>query len=113
MGLKRPLNDAQKAMQDRPLLDDQEFAMEFPNLLAFMNDVKYDDGSTRLPGSINAFMRFGVLTLALNDNDNRRTAYVNAPTWAEAWAMAEMAIVDDSTDWKTKPQSPPQQKPPF
>jgi len=113
MGLKKPDCQLTKLLASMPLWDDKDFDTDFPNIKAFLCDSTYIGGATRIPGTIVAYSKGGALTLAINDNDNKRTAYINAASWAEAWAMAEMAICADDTDWKVKRVGQVGQTPPY
>ena len=113
MALRKPTKPVKGPMDSLPLWEDQEFAQEFPNVHAFLYDDQYEDGKPRLRGTITISVRNGVLSMALNDNDNQRTLWVNQPTWAEAWEMAERSVADDNSDWKARIQTAPSQKTPF
>jgi len=78
-----------------------------PNTYAFLTDTKYDDGSPRMTGSISIFTQIGVLKACIADKDNKRVAFIEAPSLCELFGLIEMAICDESTDWKAQQQRPP------
>lgn len=113
MAIKKPGDTLKKLLDSMPEWRDQEFAQEFPNVHAFLYDTEYEDGSPRLPGTITIACRNGCLSMALNDNGNNRTLWINQPTWAEMMEMAERSVCDDNADWKAKKVTNHSQKPPF
>lgn len=96
-----------------PMWEDPYFKGDYPNLHAFLNDTKYDDGTARLTGGLVAFCKMGSLTFAVNDNDRNLVAYVNAPTWAEALEAIDKGIADDSLPWKARTPKQSHGQPPF
>lgn len=113
MALKKPSTGVGKSLADMPLWEDPNFLDEYPHLHAFLRDTRYDDGSARLPGTMSLFVKNDVLSVALNDNDNKRTAFINARTFAELMFMANEAICAEGTDWKVRLQPASDKKIPF
>jgi len=113
MALRKPTDPIRDPMGDLPQWLDQEFAQEYPDLHAFLLDTTYEDGKPRLPGTMAISVKGGVLAIALNDNDNNRTAWINMGTWAEGIFMANQAICSAETDWKARKTTFGGQKPPF
>jgi len=113
VALRKPKTPVKNPLDSLPPWVDQEFAQEFPNLHAFLFDDAYEDGKPRLRGTMNVSVRNGVLSIALNDNDNQRTLWINMGTWAEAIFMANQSVCNDNADWKAKSALGPVQKTPF
>lgn len=93
--------------------DDLVFSRDFPSLYSFLNDVRYDDGSIRVTGTLSVFTKLGVLTCAINDNDRNVVGFINAPTWDDLWMLIEDGILNDSIDWKARRPQTSGGKPPF
>jgi len=101
MGLpRRALTDI-KSRDSKDWID-HVFEDDYPTIMAFLKDEKFDDGTPRMPGTISLFCKGGCLTFAINDRVRNVTAYVNAHTFVEALDLIERGIFDDSLDWKTK-----------
>lgn len=90
-----------------------EFHDEYPNITAFLNDVFWESGMPRVPGTITFFTQVGVLKATVNDRARNVTAYPTAPTWGELLVAIDKGIGDDSLDWKGKKPDPADKKIPF
>jgi len=102
MAMKKPTVNA-PVRKPEAMWNDKGDMMDYPNIYQFMMDLKYDDGSPRVPGSISFFTHLGVLKACINDKDNARTAFVEALTIHELWTKCDMAIADGCTEWKVNP----------
>jgi len=92
---------------------DPEFSSVYPSIYSFMFDIKFSDGTSRLPGSISLFVKFDVLTAAINDNARGVSAFVNATTFDELLFKIEEGIREDKLAWRRKGQYGNTQSPPF
>jgi len=92
---------------------DIEFMQEYPAMHAFLLDPTYEDGTSRLTGSMSFYTRLGVLHCVVNDNDRQLSAFVTAPTWAELLFLIDEGIAKDTLCWRSKQTSKPTQNPPF
>jgi len=86
---------------------DQVFQRDYPNLYAFLHDVKYDDGTIRITGSMSIFVKVGGLRCSLNDKDRNVVAYIEASSFDEMMTLAEEGICSDSTEWIASRKTPP------
>ncbi len=74
---------------------------KFPALTAFINDVVYDDGSKRTPGSITIFQAAeGGLRLCLNDKDSGECAFISAANLSDLMKRADEGIATGSVEWR-------------
>jgi hypothetical protein len=77
----------------------------FPLLWEFLSSGVYGDGMKRQLPTLMVFLHDGRLTLALNDRDNSRTAFVSGSTVPEALTALEGGLEGDSLGWRpNKPQ---------
>lgn len=109
---ERPLKSSGDMAPNHPWTD-PEFASDYPSLFSFLNDATYDNGQSRLTGGISIFVKFMVLTAAVNDHARGAVAYVNATTWAELLFLIDAGIKDDSLAWKRKTAFVQTKNPPF
>jgi len=102
-----------KTMAPKDPWIDPEFKDSLPALYWFLNEFRYEDGTTRLTGSMSLFTKLGTLTAAINDNDRGLSAFVTATTWAELLFLVDQGILNDSLEWRSKTPPAPAQKTPF
>lgn len=76
------------------------FAKKHPLLLSYLQDVSYDDGSSREPSSMSVFVEDGLFKIALNDRDLKRSAYVSADTLSGCMAALEAQLGKGVADWR-------------
>lgn len=73
---------------------------KFPNLLAMLQDSKYDDGSARETSTLLVLAEGGMVKLCLNDRDLGRTAWTTATTLEDALASLESRLAKDQCEWR-------------
>jgi len=77
--MKRP--DAAKQTPDAiGLTDDAKFVAAFPRVHEFLTCDKWDDGKSRVTGSLSLFIEQGVWKACLNDRDTEASLYVTGET---------------------------------
>lgn len=79
-----------------------EFERMWPNLLAFLMDETYEDGSRRTTGTLLFFFQDGQFKACLNDRDCARAAFLTAPGVHEACDALEEGLANESLDWRAK-----------
>lgn len=72
----------------------------FPNLLSYLVDDKYDDGSSRERAAVSLFIEGEVVKLALNDKDQKRSLYVAASTLLDAFKALERLLAGGGGEWR-------------
>lgn len=113
MALSKRAAPSVKTMAPNDAWTDPEFKGEYPHLYSFLFDPAYACGTVRQLGGLVVFVRMGVLTVCVNDNDRNLKAYVNATTWAEMLFMLDAGIGEDSLNWTVRPARNPGQTPPY
>jgi len=82
-----------------------EWEKLWPNLLAFMQDETYEDGSRRTTGTLLFFFQDATFKACLNDRDCNRSAFLSASGIHEACDALEEGLANDSLDWRAKRSS--------
>jgi hypothetical protein len=113
MGLKKRPPPPGGGMAVSDPWEDPDFKSDFPALYAFLFDAKYEDGSSRLQGTISIFVTGYALKIAVNDKDRNIVAFVTAGTWSEALTLVDDGIAADSLEWKASTKTIPGKNPPF
>ena len=100
-GLKRPPSPPSKGP---PTKTDSysEFERMWPNLLAFLQDETYEDGSRRTTGTLLFFFQDGQFKACLNDRDCSRSAFLTSSGIHEACDALEEGLANDNLDWRAK-----------
>jgi len=69
-------------------------------IMAFLTDVAYDDGTPRELSTISLFVEDGMFKAALNDKDMRRSLYVTAESMLGALGALEATLLRGGGDWR-------------
>jgi len=77
----------------------------WPNLMAFLFDETYEDGTRRTTGTLLFFVQDGVFKACLNDRDCNRSAFLACSGPHEGCDAIEEGLVNDSLDWRAKRSS--------
>ena len=77
-----------------------DFEDRWPILFSYLFDLKYEDGTPRVPASLSFFSDRGILKVSLNDKDLRRVAFLAVAGPLEAFDKLEAALDLDSLDWR-------------
>lgn len=83
-----------------PVYPDME--AKWPNLTSFLFDTKYDDGSTRITGTLLLFVQDHTLKVCLNDRDAHRSTFLAVDGPLEALDALELGLLEDTLDWRQK-----------
>jgi len=97
--MKRPTKAQSDAAADCGSTD-EGFAKRHPQLVQYMTDAKYDDGTPRELSSFTVTMTSGGVQVALNDKEERQSMYSTAGTLAEALKLLEKALADGVDAWR-------------
>lgn len=97
--MKRPESAAKTPEGSAPMVD-AAFLKNFPTLVAFLADTKWDDGTPRETGSLSVFIDQGRLKISVNDRDLNRSAYVTAEGLMEGLKTVERGLSADSLEWR-------------
>jgi len=97
-----------------PIFSDADFALTHPALHGYLSDNQYASGEPRLTATLTIFVDGGVLKCCVNDRDNNRSGFVEAPTWMGLLMQIEINLSEDVMEWKVKGGYNKQaNKPPF
>ncbi len=77
----------------------------FPTLIEFLFSTRWEDGTSRLPGTLLIFMDGGRLKACLSDRDQGLVAFVTGGSTSELLSASERLLDDEGADWR------PQRKP--
>jgi hypothetical protein len=83
-----------------PLSLSGEWPVLFPALVEFLTLVTWEDGTSRLPGSITLFADLSTWKLCLNDKDGHRVAFCSAGSIEGVLQTAESGLVQSTLDWR-------------
>jgi len=74
--------------------------LKFPLLLSYMQDDKYEDGSSRERSKLSIFIEQGHVKAALNDPGERRSAYCTADTLQGVLELLEDGLKTEAVEWR-------------
>jgi hypothetical protein len=83
-----------------PLKPSGEWPVLFPALCEFLLLSQWEDGTSRLRGSITLFADPSSWKCCLNDKDGHRVAFVAGSSPEDALMAAEAGIVHSTLDWR-------------
>jgi len=69
-------------------------------LRAFLMDLPNDDGTPRKPATLFFFMSGDQWKCCLHDRHNKRSAWADGPTWADAIEKMEAIFREGRVEWK-------------
>jgi len=79
-----------------------EWEKKAPFLSAFLCDLLWDDGTSRVPGSLLIFTGDGQWKACLGDREAAIQAFVSALTPGKLMDCLEMGLAGDKLDWRRK-----------
>lgn len=79
---------------------DLEFSGAFPELLLYLTDPSWDDGSSRELASLSLTIEGGLFKLALNDRAQHRTMYLTSQSIREGLELMEDNLASGRGDWR-------------
>lgn len=97
--INRPQPDP-RGSSSTPLCLSGDWVTLHPALTEFLALEKWEDGSSRTPGSLTLFTDGGVWKLCLSDKDSDRIAFVSATSVGEVFLCAEEQLCRSLLDWR-------------
>jgi hypothetical protein len=88
---------------DTPLSVTGAFGKLYPDLVTFVSQSKWDDGSERTCGTILLLCEEGRAKVWLNDKDAGLSCWVSGDTMEAALASANKAVSTGGGDWRRPP----------
>jgi len=98
MPLRKP-EPAPSAAEGSPVLGDKTMA-QYPLLLSYLMDERYEDGSPREKSALSVFVEDGRLKVALNDKDCRRSLYVASDGLQGGLKAMESLLGTGKAEWR-------------
>lgn len=84
-----------------PLSPSGEFPILYPALYEFLTLTLWEDGTSRLCGSLTLFADPPSWKCCLNDKDSSRVAFVSGSSVDAVLQLAEQGIVSSTLDWRS------------
>jgi hypothetical protein len=78
------------------------FEASYPNLLAFMTQERWEDGTPRLTTTVLFFVERGELKLCISDRDLQRSAFLSGSDFQSLLELVEQRLEADDLDWRQK-----------
>ena len=97
--VKRPTDSSGHGSSSEALVD-AKFCKDFPLLLTYLTDGRWEDGSARILSTISLSVEDGRWKLCLNDKDLRRSLYFTGDTLQDVFRSVEKALGGSSADWR-------------
>lgn len=79
---------------------DEAFQKKYPNVLAYLLDTAWDDGSPREPSSLALSLKDGQWQAALNDKALKASFYSSAPDMLSSLRLLEKALAEGVSAWR-------------
>lgn len=79
---------------------DEAFAKKYPQLVMWLTDDRWEDGTARELSSLSVKYQEGTVLMALNDQDGKRTLYKAAGSVAEGFQAVEKALQTGAAEWR-------------
>lgn len=87
--------------EGRPtLFVDEEMSAEYPEMLAFLAEEKWSDGTNRLRGNIMLVIEGSYMKAWIHDKDGARSGWVSGGSFRDVLAAAELALSRGQLDWR-------------
>lgn len=110
MSLRRPSGSLDSGSQSGLPAPAGEWEKRWPTLAEFLSAFKWDDGTSREPGTLLLFTEDGCWKACLHDRTTHLQVFVSARTPGALWDALEKGLGADSLEWRRK-KPPPQGKP--
>lgn len=83
-----------------------ELSQKFPFLVEFLTELKFSDGTPRLPGSLSFFSEDGCLKACLNDKSEGLVTFVTGPGLGGLLELLEAGLQGDNLYWQKSKDRP-------
>lgn len=92
------------------LIDGEWLSRDWPTVWEFLSASSFEDGSSRVTGTILLFCQGSVMTACLNDRDGGVSAFVSAQSPTLLLNVCEAGLASGALDWRGKPKPVPRKK---
>lgn len=79
---------------------DEEMTAEYPNLVDFLREEKWDDGTSRRRGNVMFVIEGTLMKAWIHDKDGSRSAWVSGASFKDVLVAVEYALREGSLDWR-------------
>jgi hypothetical protein len=83
-----------------------DWGKKYPAICEFLSLLSWEDGSSRVPGSLILFWEDGSWKACLNDKDTNRVGFLSAATPTDLLGSIEKALCSDRIDWRAAQARP-------
>lgn len=105
MSLKRP--STKEAPGGAVVPPEGEWAASYPLVWEFLFLEKWEDGSSRVPGSITLFAEDGLFKACLNDKDGQLVAFTSQRSPEGLFEAVDTGLGAGTLDWRRSRQGKP------
>jgi len=95
-----------KAEGRQTLFVDEEMMCEWPNLLEFLAEEKWSDGSPRKRGNVMFVVEGSYMKAWIHDKDGNRSGWVSGGSFKDVLAAVELALSTGQLDWRPDRREP-------
>jgi hypothetical protein len=88
---------------DTPMSVDCAFGKRYPNIAEFLSRLTWEDGTTRVLGTMLLLVEDGRAKCWLNDKDAGLSCWLSGATVSDALAAAEKVLGGTGGDWRRPP----------
>lgn len=87
--------------EGRPtLFVDEEMSAEYPELLDFLREERWSDGTPRKRGNVMFVIEGSYMKAWIHDKDGQRSGWVSGGSFKDVLAAAELALSTGQLDWR-------------
>lgn len=79
-----------------------ELSVLYPTVVEFLCKETWEDGASRLTGTITLMAEGGMVKAAVNDRDGQLSCFVSGKSVTSLLEALEVGLGDDSLDWRVK-----------
>jgi len=83
-----------------------KFSKQWPNLAAFISQSAWEDGESRVTGTVTFLADAGQVKAALNDRDAGLGCFLSARSFTSLLDVLEAVLGGAPADWRVKADSP-------
>lgn len=98
--MKKPSDQQVRAAAGPSGCPDEKLTKRYPTVVEHLSTDRWDDGTVREPSSVAVSLRDGMIQVALNDKDGKRSMYTTAGSLEEALGLLERALVSGAGEWR-------------
>jgi len=102
MALKRREKSSEVSSKSSSPPEECSFLKSYPTVAEFLWRSSWEDGASRVTGTITLMAENGQIKAAVHDRDAGCSAFVSAKTFTSLWKVLEKALTEDDLEWRAK-----------